>query len=90
MRFSYALNPARDLSPRLMCWMAGYGREVWNYRSQYWLYTPIVRSPLYLTSMHTPNVLILLQIGPIVGAIIGTIVYDAFIFTGSESIFNKP
>ena len=70
MQTAYALNPARDLGPRLMCWMAGYGREVWNYRSQYWLYTPII--------------------GPIVGAILGTIVYDGFLFTGSESIFNKP
>ncbi|KAG8698691.1 hypothetical protein FRC08_005763 [Ceratobasidium sp. 394] len=42
MQTAYALNPARDLGPRLMCWMAGYGRQVWNYRSQYWLYTPIV------------------------------------------------
>ncbi|CAE7079743.1 unnamed protein product [Rhizoctonia solani] len=41
MQTAYALNPARDLGPRLMCWMAGYGRQVWNYRSQYWLYTPI-------------------------------------------------
>ncbi|QRV76720.1 aquaporin, Major intrinsic protein family [Ceratobasidium sp. AG-Ba] len=65
MQTAYALNPARDLGPRLMCWMA-----VWNYRSQYWLYTPII--------------------GPIVGAIAGTAIYDAFIFTGSESIFNKP
>ncbi|CAE6469465.1 unnamed protein product [Rhizoctonia solani] len=70
MQTGYALNPARDLGPRLMCWMAGYGRQVWNYRSQYWLYTPIL--------------------GPIVGAILGTAIYDAFIFTGSESIFNKP
>ncbi|CAE6483263.1 unnamed protein product [Rhizoctonia solani] len=70
MQTGYALNPARDLGPRLMCWMAGYGRQVWNYRSQYWLYTPVI--------------------GPIVGAILGAAVYDAFIFTGSESIFNKP
>ncbi|CUA75240.1 putative membrane protein YFL054C [Saccharomyces cerevisiae S288c] [Rhizoctonia solani] len=70
MHTGFALNPARDLGPRLMCWMAGYGRQVWNYRSQYWLYTPII--------------------GPIVGAILGTMIYDAFIFTGSESIFNKP
>ncbi|ELU43232.1 MIP domain-containing protein [Rhizoctonia solani AG-1 IA] len=70
MQTAYAINPARDLGPRLMCWMAGYGREVWNYRSQYWLYTPII--------------------GPIVGAILGTAIYDAFLFTGSESIFNKP
>ncbi|KAH7332638.1 aquaporin-like protein [Rhizoctonia solani] len=42
MQTGFALNPARDLGPRLMCWMAGYGRQVWNYRSQYWLYTPII------------------------------------------------
>ncbi|CAE6530310.1 unnamed protein product [Rhizoctonia solani] len=70
MQTGYALNPARDLGPRLLCWAAGYGRQVWSYRYQYWLYTPIL--------------------GPIIGALLGTAVYDALIFTGSESIFNKP
>ncbi|CAE6421834.1 unnamed protein product [Rhizoctonia solani] len=70
MQTAYALNPARDFGPRLMCWMAGYGRQVWNYRSQYWLYTPVI--------------------GPIVGAILGAAIYDAFIYTGPDSIFNKP
>ncbi|KAG8735110.1 hypothetical protein FRC10_010972, partial [Ceratobasidium sp. 414] len=70
MQTSYVLNPARDLGPRLMCWMAGYGREVWNFRSQYWLYVSIL--------------------GPIVGAFAGTAIYDAFLYTGSDSIFNKP
>ncbi|KAG8703371.1 hypothetical protein FRC09_004196 [Ceratobasidium sp. 395] len=42
MQTSFALNPARDLGPRLMCWMTGYGRNVWNHRSQYWLYGPII------------------------------------------------
>ncbi|KAG8738517.1 hypothetical protein FRC10_006763 [Ceratobasidium sp. 414] len=70
MQSSYAINPARDLGPRLMCWMAGYGREVWNFRSQYWLYTPII--------------------GPITGALAGTAIYDAFLYTDPESIFNKP
>ncbi|KAF8748616.1 MIP aquaporin family [Rhizoctonia solani] len=69
MQTGYAINPARDLGPRLMCWIAGYGRELWTYRDQYWLHTPIA--------------------GPIVGAIVGTAIYDAFIFTGSESIFNR-
>ncbi|KAF8754683.1 MIP aquaporin family [Rhizoctonia solani] len=40
--YSFALNPARDLGPRLLCWFVGYGRDVWNYRAQYWLYAPIV------------------------------------------------
>ncbi|KAF8752811.1 MIP aquaporin family [Rhizoctonia solani] len=33
--------------------------------------------------LHTPIA------GPIVGAIVGTAIYDAFIFTGPESIFNR-
>jgi len=70
METAYALNPARDLGPRLFLYMAGYGREVWNYRHQYWLWTPIL--------------------GPIFGALAGTLVYDAFVFTGGESILNKP
>ncbi|KAG9103286.1 hypothetical protein FRC07_010032, partial [Ceratobasidium sp. 392] len=70
MQSSYAINPARDLGPRLMCWMAGYGRQVWNFRSQYWLYVPII--------------------GPIAGAFAGTALYDGFLYTGSESVFNRP
>ncbi|KDQ19717.1 hypothetical protein BOTBODRAFT_27139 [Botryobasidium botryosum FD-172 SS1] len=70
MQTAYAMNPARDLGPRLLTYMAGYGREVWNYRHQYWLWVPIL--------------------GPITGALAGTIVYDALIYTGADSIFNKP
>jgi hypothetical protein len=39
---AYAINPARDLGPRLMAYMVGYGTEVWNYRNQYWLWCPIL------------------------------------------------
>ncbi|QRV73544.1 aquaporin, Major intrinsic protein family [Ceratobasidium sp. AG-Ba] len=69
MQTSFSLNPARDLGPRLMCWMVGYGREVWNFRSQYWIYAPTM--------------------GPIVGALTGTALYDILVFTGHGSIFNK-
>ncbi|KAG8757475.1 hypothetical protein FRC12_010307 [Ceratobasidium sp. 428] len=42
MQTGFALNPARDLGPRLLCWFVGYGRKVWDYRSQYWLYAPVI------------------------------------------------
>ncbi|KZT36216.1 aquaporin [Sistotremastrum suecicum HHB10207 ss-3] len=69
MNTAYAINPARDLGPRIMTWIF-YGREVFNYRHQYWLWTPIL--------------------GPIFGGLAGAFVYDAFCFTGAESILNKP
>jgi len=41
MNTAYAINPARDLGPRLLTWIF-YGKGVWNYRHQYWLWTPII------------------------------------------------
>lgn len=38
----FAINPARDLGPRIMTAMVGYGRRVFNFRSQYWLWAPIL------------------------------------------------
>jgi len=70
MQTGYAINPARDLGPRLFTAMAGYGKEVFTYRNQYWLWCPVI--------------------APIAGALIGTLLYDAFIFRGAESILNKP
>jgi len=42
METSYAVNPARDFGPRLFLAMAGYGKALFNYRSQYWLWAPII------------------------------------------------
>lgn len=70
MQTGYAINPARDFGPRLLTAMVGYGREVFNFRHQYWLWCPII--------------------GPFVGALVGTFIYDAFFFTGAESLLNRP
>ncbi|KDQ62611.1 hypothetical protein JAAARDRAFT_466206 [Jaapia argillacea MUCL 33604] len=70
METGYAINPARDLGPRLLTAMVGYGGGVFTYRHQYWLWCPVI--------------------APILGAQVGTLIYDAFIFTGAESIVNTP
>ncbi|KAJ7779493.1 putative aquaporin 4 [Mycena maculata] len=70
METGYAINPARDLGPRILTAMVGYGKQVFTFRNQYWLWCPIL--------------------APILGAQAGAIFYDAFIYTGDESPFNKP
>ncbi|KAI0690457.1 aquaporin [Cerioporus squamosus] len=70
MQTGYAINPARDLGPRLLTAMVGYGGQVFSFRNQYWLWCPVI--------------------APILGALVGTFLYDAFFFTGSESILNRP
>lgn len=37
----YAINPARDLSPRIFSLMAGYGSETFT-AANYWFYVPVV------------------------------------------------
>jgi len=44
MQTGFAINPARDLGPRLMTAMVGYGTQAFNYRSQYWLWAPLLGS----------------------------------------------
>ncbi|KII90844.1 hypothetical protein PLICRDRAFT_107336 [Plicaturopsis crispa FD-325 SS-3] len=70
MQTAYAINPARDLGPRILTAMVGYGKEVFTYRNQYWLWCAIL--------------------SPILGAQVGTLIYDAFLYTGSESLLNRP
>ncbi|THH05163.1 hypothetical protein EW145_g5003 [Phellinidium pouzarii] len=66
----FAVNPARDLGPRIFTAMAGYGRGVFNFRHQYWLWCGVL--------------------APILGALVATFLYDLFMYTGSESLLNRP
>jgi len=44
MQTGGAINPARDLGPRIMTAMVGYGSEVFTYRHGYWIWSPILGS----------------------------------------------
>jgi len=46
METGYALNPARDLGPRILTSMVGYGTQVYTFRSQYWLWCPVIATSL--------------------------------------------
>jgi len=70
METSYAVNPARDLGPRLFLAMVGYGSVVFNFRSQYWLWCPII--------------------SPILGAQLGGLLYDTFLFTAKLDCAPPP
>ncbi|PWN52300.1 aquaporin [Violaceomyces palustris] len=38
---AYAVNPSRDLGPRIMLWMVGYSPDIlWTFDAWYWLWTP--------------------------------------------------
>jgi MIP family channel proteins len=54
----YAINPARDLGPRLFTWIGGWGAEVFRV-ANYWFWVPIV--------------------GPLLGGVLGALIYDTFI-----------
>jgi MIP family channel proteins len=41
----YAINPARDLGPRLFTWLAGWGGQVWTAGNGWW-WVPLVAPPL--------------------------------------------
>jgi len=42
MQTGYAVNPARDLGPRIMTAMVGYGSQVFTFRHNYWIWGPII------------------------------------------------
>ncbi|KAF8159904.1 aquaporin-like protein [Crassisporium funariophilum] len=73
MQTGFAINPARDLGPRILTAMVGYGGQVFTLRQRvsfhYWAYSPLF--------------------GCIMGAQFGALFYDLLLFTGDESIVNK-
>ncbi|KIK61299.1 hypothetical protein GYMLUDRAFT_243493 [Collybiopsis luxurians FD-317 M1] len=46
METGFAVNPARDLGPRMLTAMVGYGKEVFTFRNQYWLWCPVIATIL--------------------------------------------
>ncbi|KAI0294679.1 aquaporin [Multifurca ochricompacta] len=44
MQTGYGINPARDLGPRIMTAMVGYGSQVFTFRHHYWIWGPIIGS----------------------------------------------
>ncbi|KAH7885247.1 major intrinsic protein superfamily membrane channel protein [Phlebopus sp. FC_14] len=42
METGYAVNPARDLGPRILTAMVGYGKAVFDFRNQYWIWCPVL------------------------------------------------
>ncbi|KAJ9477996.1 Aquaglycerol porin AQY3 [Pseudozyma hubeiensis] len=40
---AYAVNPARDLGPRIMLSIVGYSSDIlWTFNAWYWLWTPVI------------------------------------------------
>jgi len=82
----YAINPARDLGPRLMTAMVGYGSQVFTFRKY-----SIAVTDMFLFSLHRSQYWLWCPvIAPYLGALAGAGFYDVFLFTGKESIVNKP
>jgi len=42
METGYAINPARDLGPRLLTSMVGYGKAVYTFRHGYFIWCPVI------------------------------------------------
>ena len=64
--------------------------KVFTFRSQYWLWCPVI-APIVgaLGAFHVPK-LVCPLVRLIIPFAVGVFLYDSLLFTGSESLLNKP
>jgi glycerol uptake facilitator protein len=62
----YAINPARDFGPRLIAWAAGWGRVA-------------MPGTYNVAGVHFSNYFWIPIVGPLIGGVIGVLIYDLFI-----------
>jgi glycerol uptake facilitator protein len=63
----YAINPARDFGPRLFAWIAGWGKVA------------LPGTYTGAAGFHFSNYFWIPIVGPLIGGVIGVIIYDLFI-----------
>ena len=63
---------------------------VFTFRNQYWLWCPVI-APIVgaLGAFHVPK-LVCPLVRLIIPFAVGVFLYDSLLFTGSESLLNKP
>ena len=81
------MNPARDLGPRILTAMVGYGKQVFTFRKWVAIYDCYVMT---LTLVYSQYWLWCPVIAPIMGAQFGSLVYDVLLYTGEDSPVNRP
>jgi glycerol uptake facilitator protein len=62
----YAINPARDFGPRFFAWVAGWGRVA-------------LPGSYSAPAFHFSNYFWIPIVGPLIGGVIGVVIYDLFI-----------
>ncbi len=62
----YAINPARDFGPRLFAWIAGWGKVA-------------LPGTYSAPGFHFSNYFWIPIVGPLIGGVIGVVIYDLFI-----------
>jgi glycerol uptake facilitator protein len=62
----YAINPARDFGPRLFAWIAGWGKVA-------------LPGTYHAIGFHFSDYFWIPIIGPLIGGVIGVVIYDLFI-----------